>query len=74
MIKIEANYIYVANIDLADDETIEYYCQNLPEYFGDAVQHFGTSKEVLDFCANLSKKLDKLVKSIPTYLEKEMEK
>ena len=35
MIKIETNCIYVANIDLADDETIEYYCQYFPEYFGE---------------------------------------
>lgn len=35
MIKIETNCIYIANIDLADDETIEYYCQYFPEYFGE---------------------------------------
>ena len=57
-------------------EIIKWMCKHWQseDVFDDAVQHFGTSKEVLDFCANLSKKLDKLVKSIPTYLEKEMEK
>ena len=52
MIKIEANYIYVANIDLADDETIEYYCQNLPEFFGEFID-----KKVIKPASSLVKKL-----------------
>ena len=54
MIKIEANYIYVANIDLADDETIEYYCQNLPEYFGEFIDKTWDNETRLHF---LSKSL-----------------
>ena len=44
------------------------------DIFDDAVQMFGKSKEVINFCEKIATLINKALTKIPSYLEKEIKK
>ncbi len=45
---------------------------NSEDVFDDAVQHFGKDDKTIMFCEKVALKLEKTLKKIPSYLEKEI--
>lgn len=57
-----------------EQEIVKWMCKHWQseDVFDDAVQKFGKSKEVISFCEQVARKMEKALKGLPSYLEREI--
>lgn len=55
-------------------EIIKWMCKHWQseDVFNDAVQHFGKTEEIISFCEQIARKMENALKTVPSYLEKEI--